>query len=69
MYVETSIFGVKKGDVAILKSPEYNVTDLDCTFCMLEFWYHMYGSTVDRLEVGYRIVSFLLFSSLSFAFI
>ena len=53
MYVQTGFFGnAKFNDVAILRSPKYNKTDLACEACMLEFWYHMYGSTVGSLEVS-----------------
>ena len=51
MYVETSVFSLQTGDVAVLRSPKYNVSSLSCNFCMLEFWYHMYGATIGRLEV------------------
>ena len=53
MYVQTGFFvSVNPNDVAILRSPEYNKTELACEACMLEFWYHMYGSTVGSLEVS-----------------
>ena len=42
---------LSEGSVAILRSPEYKVSDLKCGYCRLEFWYHMKGSNVGSLEV------------------
>jgi hypothetical protein len=50
-YIETSTSNLEQGDVAILRTPEYNVTKLSCKACLLEFWYHMYGSQTGTLEV------------------
>ncbi|XP_062504073.1 MAM and LDL-receptor class A domain-containing protein 2-like [Corticium candelabrum] len=51
MYVETSGTNLRIGDVAILRSPRYNTSSSACSACMLEFWYHMYGSAIGKLEV------------------
>jgi hypothetical protein len=51
MYVETSPTRLQIGDVAILRSPQYNASSSGCNACKLEFWYHMYGSAIGTLDV------------------
>ena len=47
MYLEASDPS-KQGDVALLSSPEFTVTDPKC----VQFYYHMYGDGVGALHVG-----------------
>lgn len=47
-----SAFGLQEGHVASLRSPEYDISTLECGACRLGFWYHMHGSDIGRLEVG-----------------
>jgi hypothetical protein len=42
---------LQPGHVAALRSPEYDVRSMKCGVCRLEFWYHMHGSHIGRLEV------------------
>lgn len=57
MYVETSPTGRQVGDVAILRSPKYNASSSACNACMLEFWYHMFGTAIGTLDVSARVVA------------
>ena len=55
MYAMAGFFR-QPGHVAVLRSPEYDVRSLKCGTCRLEFWYHMHGSHVGRLEVGFFVI-------------
>ena len=46
---------VKRGDVAILKSQQFNSVG-GKTRC-LNFWYHMYGADIGTLQVIYKVFS------------
>ena len=48
MYIETSL-PRQVNDVAVLYSPFYRAPS---PTCQMSFWYHMYGSTVGRLNVS-----------------
>ena len=47
IYIETSV-PITTGDRAQIRS---RVIDASCTTCKLNFWYHMYGTTIGRLTV------------------
>ncbi|MFC1731599.1 right-handed parallel beta-helix repeat-containing protein, partial [candidate division KSB1 bacterium] len=49
IYMYTEASGSSTGDTAFLISPCFNFTNPGVT--VLEFWYHMYGSTMGTLEV------------------
>ena len=56
MYIETSN-PREQGDIARLVSPLHPLHgNSDRQSCMLEFWYHMYGENIARLNVYSRSV-------------
>ena len=61
IYIETS-FPRGRGDVAIIQSMAYGITEQTCEY---GFWYHMYGGTVGTLEVLVTVTGASLNSSVS----
>lgn len=53
MYIEAT--GKRKGDKAQLISPTFTKTSGRC----LQFWYHMYGSNIGRLNIYKRVIIFI----------